>query len=924
MSESAAELNLLYGILALQLEFISRDDLVGAMRTWSRDKSQPLGEILLQQGNLTADQCQLLDSLVHDQTKEHDSARQSLPAMSVSPATKRGLEGVQDTDVKASLESLVARWPTLDVDRTEPTLGAPTSGGARFRVLRPHAKGGLGKVSVALDEELHREVALKEILPQHADNEDHRSRFVREAEITGGLEHPGVVPVYGLGKYPSGRPFYAMRFVRGDNLKEAIDEFHAESDDKRRWVGERGLRLRKLLGRFIDVCNTMEYAHNRAVMHRDLKPANILLGKYGETLIVDWGLAKNLEQEEPSTDLDRQPLRVSSSASSVATQLGAVVGTPAYMSPEQAEGMIELLGPPSDVYSLGATLYHLLAGRPPFEAANIGAVVRNVAKGKFPPPRQVNRTIPRALEAICLNAMQRQPADRYPSAAALAEDIERWLADEPVRAWKAPLPIRIGRWMRRHRSWVSSAAAAGCMALVALSVGIVVLTTAKQSEHQARVEAVNNYQEAQRQQTRAEENLAQAERAFRLARQAVDDYFTEISESTLLNQAGAQPLRRALLQHALDYYRQFIAERGDDPAIRNELAGAFFRVGVITERLGSPAESLPSYRRAREIQEGLLADQPKNLQHLHALGSTVNALGRALQKMQQWDQALQAYEEAAVMREKLVGAAPNVSEYHRTLANSCMNIGQVRIQTGSVIIARRHLQRAQEIRKTELAKRDDPKMRRDLGMGYYNLAILESKEENLADIERNLEEAVDQFEQVLARDPNHLANQHLLATCYRLLGDRTRVTADWKTALEWYESARGQLQWLAYRNPDVPAYQAALASVQLNIGDGQTEQKESAAAADSFQQAFALLNELVAAHPNVPDYRRDFAVTLRSLGTVQIELSERKLARDSLQKSQQLLSKLVAQFPENGDFAEQLARTKTALRDLGDENPGKE
>src|SRR5262249_7865960 len=176
-----------------------------------------------------------------------------------------------------------------------PSVGTPTSSGLRFRILRPHAKGGLGEVFVALDSELNREVALKEIQPRFADHPEARTRFLLEAEITGGLAHPGIVPVYGLGHYADGRPFYAMRFIQGDSLQDAITRLHqAEVPD--RDPGERTLALRGLLGRFIDVCEAVAYAHSRGVLHRDLKPGNVMLGKFGETLVVDWGLAKTVGQ----------------------------------------------------------------------------------------------------------------------------------------------------------------------------------------------------------------------------------------------------------------------------------------------------------------------------------------------------------------------------------------------------------------------------------------------------------------------------------------------------------------------------------------------------------------------------------------------------------------------------------------------------
>src|SRR5262249_1328593 len=241
---------------------------------------------------------------------------------------------------------------------------APLCSPVRYRVLRPHAKGGLGEVFVAEDTELHREVAFKEIQKPHAHDPHRRSRFLLEAEVNGRLEHPGVVPVYGLGSYRDGRPFYAMRFIRGESLQQAIGRFHA-ADVPGRDPGERGLALRQLLGQFVAVCNAMAYAHSRGVLHRDLKPANVMLGKFGETLVVDWGLAKVVGRPEGEVAGEEVTLRPSS-GDGVATVAGTAVGTPAYMSPEQAAGRLDLLGPASDVYSLGATLYHLLTGQTPF------------------------------------------------------------------------------------------------------------------------------------------------------------------------------------------------------------------------------------------------------------------------------------------------------------------------------------------------------------------------------------------------------------------------------------------------------------------------------------------------------------------------------------------------------------------------------
>ena len=241
--------------------------------------------------------------------------------------------------------------------------------------------------------------------------------------------------------------------------------------------GRRSLELRKLLRRFTDVCNAIEYAHSRGVLHRDIKPGNIIVGKHGETLVVDWGLAKPLGRVEPGSESGERTLVPSSASGSAETLPGSALGTPAYMSPEQAEGDLEHLGPRSDVYSLGATLYCLLTGKPPFEG-DVADVIRGVQKGGFPPPRAVDPSIDRALEAVCLKAMALKPADRYASPKALAEDVERWMADEPVTAWREPWARTLARWLTRHRVGVTAAGAAVLVALVGTAAVLAVQTRA--------------------------------------------------------------------------------------------------------------------------------------------------------------------------------------------------------------------------------------------------------------------------------------------------------------------------------------------------------------------------------------------------------------------------------------------------------------
>jgi serine/threonine protein kinase len=348
----------------------------------------------------------------------------------------------------------------LPGDSTGLTEKYPASSG-QYRVLRLHAQGGLGEVYLAYDKELHRNVALKEIRREHGAHPQNYARFRMEAEITGNLEHPGIVPVYQLGRHDDGRPYYCMRFIRGDSLGTAIERFHSKGPG--RDPGERALELRRLLGRFVAVCETIAYAHSRGVMHRDIKPSNIMLGPYGETLVLDWGLAKLIGSPPEAGTPDDAILRPPSASLSADTLDGELVGTPAYMSPEQASGDSDEIGPASDIYNLGATLYTLLTGKGPFDHRR--GMFQRVAEGRFATPRAIRPGIPRALEAICLKAMALRPEDRYASARELADDLERWLADEPVLAYRESPFTRLARWGRRHRSMMIGAVIATMVTL---------------------------------------------------------------------------------------------------------------------------------------------------------------------------------------------------------------------------------------------------------------------------------------------------------------------------------------------------------------------------------------------------------------------------------------------------------------------------
>lgn len=454
-----ASYQLIFGILALQNDFITREQLLGAFTRWIADKTRPIEQYLSESGILPEDERGLVASLAKKHIAKHgDDAEKSLGRFGadLSPLLT-GLNALGDVDLETSVKTFESEFETKTQILVDDFIATDRSNSSRYEVVSGHAKGGLGEVFKAMDKELQREVALKEIQSRYADDPESRARFVLEAEITGSLEHPGIVPVYGLGQYQDGRPYYAMKFIHGNSLRQLTDQYFSKVGTK---ANTRDRQWRQLVGSFVSVCKAIEYAHSRGVIHRDIKPSNIMAGRFGETLVVDWGLAKVRGRQEGAHDNGETTLKPSSGDSSSGTRVGSALGTPAYMSPEQAQGRVDELGPASDIYSLGATLYYILTGQAPFFGKDVASTLTSVSQGDFLPPRKVRPAIARSLSAVCEKAMATDLSSRYESAQALAEDVELWLADEPVTACQGTLSERSGRWMRRNRGLVQSSVVA--------------------------------------------------------------------------------------------------------------------------------------------------------------------------------------------------------------------------------------------------------------------------------------------------------------------------------------------------------------------------------------------------------------------------------------------------------------------------------
>ena len=319
----------------------------------------------------------------------------------------------------------------------------PYSGTGEYgihRVLRVHQRGGMGRILVAYDQYLKREVALKELHSDVAEDDSIVRRFIGEAEITAQLEHPGVVPIHRIGQGTDGLPYYTMKMIKGDTLQDAIKAYHRKPVRA---------ELLNLVRRLVSVSKTIAFAHSKGVIHRDLKPANVMLGEHSETLVMDWGLAKPYNQvtEESYVSIIHRTKQPRPEL----TMVGAIVGTPAFMSPEQANAEENVVGPLSDVFSLGTVLYYMLAGQTAFSGRSTQEVLSKVRACNPIPPSHIKPNVPGGLEAICLRAMAKLPEDRYQGATEFADDLCRWLDDEPVVAEADSIFAKIRRWFSHYR-----------------------------------------------------------------------------------------------------------------------------------------------------------------------------------------------------------------------------------------------------------------------------------------------------------------------------------------------------------------------------------------------------------------------------------------------------------------------------------------
>jgi serine/threonine-protein kinase len=872
-------LDLLFGMLALRADLIDDKAFAETLVDWSVNKTLPMSEILQERGLIDEGAKTQIDTLLAQKLAEHGGDPwATLAGVTYADHVKTLLASLDSHEREAMVSFLPPASTTAAHVLLESMGQATASEPERYARTRLHARGGIGQVWLARDGDLGRDVALKELRPERVNNPDAWARFLEEARITGQLEHPGIVPVYELKRRGSDQQsYYTMRFIRGRTLSEAIHDYH----DKRQ-AGHAGpLDFNWLLNRFVGVCNAVAYAHSRRVVHRDLKGQNIILGDYGEAIVLDWGLAKVIgAQPAEATRADANGTARTEtffdlgSAETLhdSTQQGQVLGTPAYMAPEQAEGRLGAIDERTDVYGLGAILYEILTDQAPFSGPNTLLLLRRVREEAPKPPRQVNAEAPKALEAICLKALAKQPDDRYQTVAELANDVERWLADEPVSAYHEPWTARTWRWARRHRTAVASSIVFLASSVLALAVGTVLVG---RERDEAR---------AQRQQ----------------ARQAVDDMYTQVAEQWLEDRLD--PLQKKFLGQALGYYENFTKADSSEAIVRQERGRAYQRMGDVLRKLGRHQEAEAAYRRAIEVLGSLTKDRPNAPEHRYHLGQAHAHLAATLSSNGRDREAQEQNREALELLDQVDREVPETA-HHLALAKALRSSGEMHRKNARPALAEPAYRRAIKLLEPMAKGHDaDVESRLELAVALDGLGLLLHDESRTKEAASSYQNAIALLEPLVAEAPNLPRPKDALSRSYNSVGLLGRELGSRHHAEATLRKEVALDERLTEDFPDRPDYRRALARGQLNLGillkeRGQTKEAEAA-----YRRALDLNEKLASDFPTVTDYRRDQGRALANLGELSAAAARQAEAEEFDRKAIAVYEKLAAENPAVPDY----------------------
>ncbi len=738
------------------------------------------------------------------------------------------------------------------------------------------ARGGMGRIRIARDRRLGRRIAIKEILVSRADV---ARRFEREARITARLEHPSIVSVHEAGSWPTGEPFIAMRLVSGRSFDEVIAE-----------AGTLPRRM-ALLPNVLAVADAIAYAHEQQIIHRDLKPKNVLVGKFGETVVIDWGLAKDQRDDDGTQDgasASALPVIVTGTeetlgseppaeTSATLTVDGAVMGTPAYMPPEQARG--ERVDTRADVYAIGAILYHVLAGFAPISGTSANQALEDVIAGQIPELASLEPEVPADLLAIVDKAMARDQADRYPSARELAEDLRRFQTGQLVGAHRYSTGELVRKWLRRHRT----AVVIGGLAVAVVGV-IGVLSVLRILDERA---------------------IAQHERELALQSRTESEALVGFMLGDLRDQL--EPLGRldvldSVTSRAVDYYDR--RPRGDREQDAKHAIALTTRAAVL-EAQGNLPKALVETQAALAIRRALVDAEPGNLTWKADLAASYRKLSDTLRAQGDSAGALAAARDAL-----------NAAASPRDLAAAHKRIADVLKATGDSAGALAEYRAALAVRE-ELARSAPENLiwQRDLAINHERVGVVLQEQGELPAALASYRAGLAIAERLPAREPANKDRWRDVAIFHTRIGDALLAQGTREPALAAYREARAIAERMAGEDPTNVKWLRDLSISHGKIGDVLNAAGDRAGALVEYRAELAIASRLAAQDPRNAEWQRDLAISHETVAAVLLAITDRTGAQAEYRASLEIMTRLVAQDPSNKRWQTDLADTRAKLHD---------
>jgi tRNA A-37 threonylcarbamoyl transferase component Bud32/tetratricopeptide (TPR) repeat protein len=797
--------------------------------------------------------------------------------------------GDNDPLVEILCSGCGSHFSLVEVDTT--TCGASEARTVgHFQLLQQLGRGAFGSVWKARDQELDRVVAIKLPHRERLDEID-AERFLREARAAAQLRHAGIVAVHEVGR--DGGQFYIVsEFIHGATLRE--------------WLDVKAVSFRDAAQMMIAIAGALDHAHQHGVVHRDLKPANILVDQHGAPHIADFGLAKR-DAGELTMTLE-----------------GQVLGTPAYMSPEQARGEGHRVDARSDVYSLGVILFELLTGELPFRGTQ-RMLTLQILHDEPPSPRKLNGHIPKDLETITLKCLAKEPNRRYQTAGDLAADLRRFLNGEPIHARPVSRVERVWRWCRRRPTvailtivviglliilaaaftspMLAGVAIAGAVSLVVIAVSAfgAALQWARlaRRERQARTEA---------------------EAAFRQARQAVEEMLTEVGQEWLNNVPQMEPVRRTLLEKALHFYERFVQEKPTDPVLRRDAARARHRLADIYTMLGQREQARQAYRETIALLETLAKEFPDQPDHRHYLAISYDYLAELYRiSGEHLEDAEPAYRRALDLQAHLAEEFPAEPKHRQELSRADNNLGIYLQDSGRLDEAEGCFREATRL-LTELAGQFPlvAMYRDELARTQINLGVLlKNDPHRTGESEAAFRRAIELLSGLVREHAESRDYRYKLAVSRLDLGNLLLRDPDRREdAAEYYLQAREALEKLTADFPSIPQYREELANSLHCLASvfGLLQCYSEAEAAE--KHAIGLFTSLAEQSPKHARYQSLLAIASGGFGWLRMEQDDPEQAQHFVEEAIVRQRAAVAANPQNPDFRSRLAEHYSFLAEI--------